>query len=517
MRFRYLLPATILVAGSAFAQTGASNAIGVWNSSTFGFIGWYIGTGFAAGATGNSMWSVLPAEVTTHFGNTTGYGAATSRSLSWRGYECSVTHFNSLEPSHDGPTVELRTTVPNGASPQRWLPDFTAGGLYATVAGVPALIPGGTPAGTHYRISATLAGAASVPAGSATGQGIAWVWKDFQTQYGDGGGLHVTSTVSEPTGPGVAGISYSGGTAGAQNFILPNFAFGGGPASGEYCVTHLFEDAMIQPVKNANIITSGGTILGGGSPPAPFTVSYNNGRGAIHAVAGDSLTYNGNSRLGSPVQGSLGTTYFVPFVLFSGDLGVGDPVNGSSPYSTPNAGEVWNSGAIFVYGSPLRSWIDDFCVLSGACPAGTGAIINPANSSWAFWQGIDSQAIPFALNFNVLLNGLGYADVSQGPNHAGPTSVAFDSAAAPLGLLARNPVNGAAGFLGAGGAAITTVSEFSTMLNPQAGYSPSLVGKAFGTYPGGLPGTYFAIQCWMMDLNTNTVTDMSNMAIIRQM
>jgi len=503
MRFRYLLPATLLVAGSAFAQTGATNAIGVWNSSTFGFIGWFIGTGFTAGATGNSMWQILPAEVTTHFGNTAGYGGATFRALSWRGYECSVTQFNA--PGNvDGPKVEIRRTVVNPASTQRWLPDFTAPGLYATLPSVPNVIPFGTVAGTHVRISALLAGAVPVQAGSPGGGGLAFVIQDFQTQYGDGIGLHPIATTNEPTAGSPASISYSGGsTSGGQNFILPNV-----PQSGEYCVTHLFEDAMIQPVKNAQLVTSGGTILGGGSPPAPFTVTYDNGRGAIHAVAGDSLTYSGNSRLGNPVQGFLGTTYFAPFVLFSGDLGPGDPV--ASFYGT---GETWNTGAIFTYGSPVRSWIDDFCVLSGACPVGTGAVINPANSSWGIWEGID--LIAGALNFNVLLNGLGYADISSGPSHAGPASVAFDSAAAPLGLLARNAVNAGAGFLGAGGVPLTQVAEFSSMLNPQAGYTPAVVSKAFGTYPGGFPGSYFAVQCWMISVSTNTIDAMSNVAVIR--
>jgi hypothetical protein len=275
----------------------------------------------------------------------------------------------------------------------------------------------------------------------------------------------------------------------------------------EFVVTHLFENAVIQPIKNATIVTAGGTILGGGGPPAAFTVQYNPGRGAIHAAAGDTIAYNGNSRLGNPVQGVLSLMYFTPFVLYSGDLGPGDPV--ASFYGT---GETWNSGPAFIYGSPLRSWIDDFCIISGACPVGTGAIVNPANSSWALWEGIDLVA--GALNFNVLVNGLAFADVSSGPSFAGPTTVAFDSAAAPLGLMARNPAGNLL-IQGAGGVPITTTSEFATLLNPQAGYTPAVVGKAFGTYPGGLGGNYFAIQCWMMDLGLNQVVAMTNAAVVR--
>lgn len=497
MRFRYLLPATLLVAGSAFAQTGATNAIGVWNSSTFGFIAWFITV--PAGDTNASMWQCLPAEVTTYFGNTTGYGAPTSRTLSWRGYEVGITQFNAPGAS-DLPPIEIRSTLINPGNTERWIPDYSASGLFASFPAVNGIIPFGTPNGSHIRVSAKLAGAVSVPAGSPTGAGLAFVVRQFGAQYGGGTGLHMIST-STDTVPGLGASSYSGFTTPTGGSLVL-------PGQSELTVTHYFENAMIQPIKNPALITGTGQILGGGGPPAPFTVSYNPGRGAIYASAGDVISYNGNSRLGNPLQGSLGNTWFVPFVLFSGDLGPGDPTGG--PYGT---GEVWNTGAVFVYGSPVRNWIDDLCAISGACPPGTGAIINPANSSWALWEGLDLTS--GFLNFSVLVNGLALADVSSGPAWAGPSTVAFDSVAAPLGLIARNPVNAAVGFLGAGGVPITTVSEFPTMLTPQAGYTPSVLGLSFGTYPGGLGGNYFAVQCWMLSFVTNTIVDMSNLAVVR--
>jgi hypothetical protein len=503
MRFRYLLPATLLVAGSALGQSGATNAIGVWNSSLFGFIGWYIGLGFPAGSLGNSLWQTLPAELTTHFVPTTGYGTATSRALVWRGYECNLATFSTTNPPLDGPRVQIRSTVINPAQTQRWLPDFTPGGLFVDMPSIPGIVAGGG-VGQTYRISAVLGAPAIVPAGSTTGGGLAWVYQDFQTQLGDSptAGFFMVSSSTESTSGGASSLSYSGfSSSGGLNGLLPL-------STGEFVVTHLMENAVIGPIKNATIVTAGGQILGGGGPPAPFTVQYDGGRGAIHAATGDTLAYNGNSRLGNPVQGVLGLTYFTPFVLFSGDLGPGDPV--ASFYGT---GEVWNTGPLFVYGSPLRSWIDDFCVISGACPVGTGAIVNPANSSWALWEGID--LIAGALNFNVLVNGLAFADVSAGPSYAGPTTVAFDSAAAPLGLMARNATTGTVGYQGVGGVPITTTAEHATILNPQAGYTPAVVGKAFGTYPGGLTGNYFATQCWMMDLSANQVVAMTNAAVIR--
>jgi hypothetical protein len=502
MRFRYMLPATLLVAGSAFAQAGATNALGIWDSEAFGFFGWFIGTGYPAGTAGNSMWQTLPPEITTHFNAYPG----NSRTMAFRGYEMNVTHFNAAVPAYNGPRIQIRDTVPNGASPQRWLPGPL---LFANFPSVVGLIPGGTPAGTTYRVGANVVGpAVNVTAGGPAGVGIAVVWQDFMMTLGDGNDLHIVSTSLEPGAGGAAAISYSGGSVPTQNFILPN-GFAGAGTSGEWVITILLENAAIQPVKNTTLISAGGSILGGGAPPAPFAARFNDGRGAIHPVAGDAVSYNGNSRLGNPVQGSLGTTYFAPFVLFSGDQGAGDPV--VSFYGT---GETWNTGPLLVYGSPLRSWIDDFCLVSGACPVGTGALVNPANSSWGIWEGIDLAA--GALNFNVLLNGLGYADISQGPSHAGPATVAFDSTVAPLGLLARNPVTTTGNlFFGPGAVPINGVHEHRSILNPQAGYTPAVVGKAFGTYPGGLGGQTFSIQCWMLNINTNTVDAMTNVAVIR--
>jgi hypothetical protein len=507
MRFRYMLPATLLVAGSAFAQAGATNALGIWDSEAFGFFGWFIGTGYPAGTAGNSMWQTLPPEITTHFNAYPG----NSRTMAFRGYEMNVTHFNAAVPAYNGPRIQIRDTVPNGASPQRWLPGPL---LFANFPSVVGLIPGGTPAGTTYRVGANVVGpAVNVTAGGPAGVGIAVVWQDFMMTLGDGNDLHIVSTSLEPGAGGAAAISYSGGSVPTQNFILPN-GFAGAGTSGEWVITILLENAAIQPVKNTTLISAGGSILGGGAPPAPFAARFNDGRGAIHPVAGDAVSYNGNSRLGNPVQGSLGTTYFAPFVLYSGDLAFGPAGGGPDPLS-----EAWNSGLASADNTGVQTWVNDFCGFTAACPTNTGQVLNPANSSWAMWEGLHFAVGQF--NINVLLNGLAYADISSGPQWAGPATVCYDAAAAPLGLLGRNLAT-TNGYLGAGGAPINGVHEHRTLLNPQAGYTPVAGGATlpggqfgFGVYGGGLAGQFFQVQCWMISIATNTIDDMTNVGVMR--
>lgn len=508
MRFRYMLPAVLVTAGSALAQVGVAvpNAVGVWDSSNFPVWAWYIGTGFPAGTTGANFFQALPPELTTYFGSQNAGGL---RLLRWRGYEMQVsTSFFAVQPAYSIPKVEIRDGAVNPTNTQRWVPGSN---VYATLNSIPNAIAGSPPAGFTIMIGADLGSgnAALVPAGNSGGGALVMVHQDWASQYGDGFDLFTVGTGTEPIAGGIKSVSYSGGQInnGTQTFILPNT----GGTSSENCWTWLFENAMIQPVKQSQFITSAGTILGGGGPPATYTFRMNDGRGSVYPDAGDAISYNANSKLGNPISGQLGNTWFVPFVLYSGDLGGG----GVDP-----APESWNTGAFTAYATPMQKWIDDFCAIGGACPSpGTGAVVNPNNSTWGMWLGLD---LPLYLNFNVLFNGLAFADSTQ-ILYAGPSTTAYDSVAAATGLISRNPINaGASGYYDTTGAPITKVGEHRSLIYPQAGYSPVAPAAGapgflgFGAHPGAaVAGQSFGIQCWMLDYTIQRVVDTSNVAVIR--
>ena len=163
--------------------------------------------------------------------------------------------------------------------------------------------------------------AALVPAGSPTGGALTMVWKDWQSQYGDGFDLFTTSSATEPNaGTPAQTISYSGIVTPTGPLVLPNPGF-----SGEYSWTWLFENSLIQPIRNSKLISATGLILGGAVNPTAFAFQMDDGRGGINPGTGDAISYNGNSKEGTPLPAQLGTTWFAPFVLLNGYLTGGDP------------------------------------------------------------------------------------------------------------------------------------------------------------------------------------------------
>jgi len=508
MRFRYLLPAVLLTAGSAMAQAGAAtpNAIGVWNSNAFGFVAWYVGLPFAPGTPGTNMWQALPPEVTTYFRS----GPAGARELDFRGVELTVSYgFFQTHATYDGPRVQIQKAKPNPAQLKRWIPD-NAGLPYVDVASTPGLINGTLGAGNILRIYLNMAAVAIPTAPAGVGNAIMFVWQDFDMTYGDGNDLFFVGSSTEPAAGGDQAISYSGGsTPAGQNFILPN-GFFGPTSSSEYCVTWCFEQSMIQPVKNGKLVSSTGFIIGGASPPAPFTVDHIDGRGAIHPNPGEWISYSGNSTYGNPQpNGGLTNTWFAPFTLFSGDVPVASPFD-----PTP---ETWDTGGNnYIYKQSVQDWIDDFCAITAACGAGTGALINPSNSNYGLWLGID---LPAFINVTVLLNGIAFADISS-IQWAGPVSMMYDNNVNASGLLGRNLAS-IAGYFDGSATPLIGIREHRTLLaGPQSGYTPVTVFNmpnqlGFGINPGGLGGHTFSVQCWMLDLNITQVVDVTNVATAR--
>lgn len=509
MRFRYLLSALALTAGSAFSQQGVQvpNAIGVWNSNGFINNGWYYGTLYPAGTLGFDAFQSIPPELTTYYRSQFAGG---TRQLSFRGFEMQIFYgFFGVQTAYNSPHIQIRDAVQNTlvTTTVRWLPGPN---LYADFASIPNLIPGNLPPVPRVVFGADLGvgNAALVPAGSPTGGALTMVWKDWQSQYGDGFDLFTTSSATEPNaGTPAQTISYSGIQTPTGPLVLPNPGF-----SGEYSWTWLFENSLIQPVRNSKLISAAGLILGGAVNPTAFAFQMDDGRGGINPGTGDAISYNGNSKEGTPLPGPvLGTTWFAPFVLLNGYLTGGDP-----------PAEPWLTGAFEANNTPVRKWTDDFCAISFACPSpGTGAVLNPANSTYGMWMGLN---LPTFIDITVLLNNLQFADISSGPLWAGPSTLGYNSTINPTGLLGRNLIS----FVGsntwtATGSPIVTTFEHRGLINPQAGYSPivPVVGGptgtlGFGAHPGpSFAGGYVGIQCWMLSTITNTVVDVTNVGVAR--
>jgi hypothetical protein len=367
---------------------------------------------------------------------------------------------------------------------------------------VPAAIVGGTIAVAAYRICSDLGAGngAVVPAGDGLGGTLVAVWAN----YGAAGAndLDILATTGEPFSG--QSISYSGGSlANGQNFVLPANS---GSSSGEYCITWLFEQSMIQPVRNVQFIPAGGQILGGGAPPTPGTLSMDDGRGAFHAVAGDAISYSCNMR----VPPRAGSVWVVPFLLFSGDI--------NNPGVTDPLPEAWSGGPVWVHAERLQKWLDDHCAVSAMCPPGTGAYLNPSNSWLALWLGLD---LPGFMNLNVLSASLAFAEVSSGPQWAGPATLAYDSIADPTGLLGRNLAN-TASYVSQQGFSLAGVREHRTLLcGTQSGYTPivhasgSATWLGLGVYGGGLAGKSLSIQCWALDPTANVILDTTHLAVVR--
>ncbi|MBI3818225.1 MAG: hypothetical protein HY286_06000 [Planctomycetes bacterium] len=514
--------AAIISSGLAIAQSGAPtpNAIGIWNSSTYGFTAWFIGTGYPSGPPfpNDMMWQALPPELTTYFRN----NSTCVRELDFRGVEVSVAHFGfGATTPLNSPNFQVRNSipynVPSAAGVVRWTPGNT---IYANLASIPGAINTALiPIGAIIRISMILSTPAVVPvATGGAGEAVMGVWNNFTaTTPGVLQSLSVVSTQSEPTtgassaSPITPAVSLSGGTAyTGQVFLLPTGnIFGFGVISGEYCWTWFFEQSMVQMVVNSEVTSSSGQILGGGAPPISFAFRQNDGRESLYQRAGDTVSYSGNSTYGNP--GPIGTVWFAPFVQFSGDVG--------APGATDPPPEIWADGPMYIYCSPLQGYIDDLCLLTSGCIPGTGAALNPANSRHGLWLGVDLGNNLF--NPLLLVNGLVFADVSSGFQWAGPASKTYNSVSNPAGLFARNLTN-LSGYYDANGTAIVGLMEQRTLLvGPQSGYTPfalapgSLQFYGFGTYMGGLAGTTFSMQAWMLDTVSGQIVDVTNVATAR--
>lgn len=503
MRIRFsALPATLLIAGTAFAQAGIAtpNAIQLWRSDNLALIG----VGLANSQNSDAaVWHGAPGDVITYFTNA---GSGMLRQLDFRGFELGLASFSTNNLNTDQyELVRFQEAVaPNQG---RLVPDATT--TYATFLSQNiGVIGNGVAFHLGFDLGAGSAVAVPIPdpavAGSKVGDGIGLYTRNYQTQFGYPGSLfHL----------------YSNGVESAPNISLSGAKFPGSPAlfwndqlvlgatpfnKHELQVTYLFEQSVLSPIKNAFIASNasvvGGpaTIVGGGPNPITFAIYGDNGRGALTPTAGDAVSYVGASSYLKSLPGSA--VWFVPFTQFEGDL-----ATGVNPAPEDWVGQNGNVQRRYVHKLGVVKHINDVIAAFGGSPP-TGALLSPSNPTWAIWLGVD---LPSFFNIAELVNSFNAAgplNPNALPN--GPESLRYDANDA-LHVTAQLGIN----LVNYGG-----IAEHGTLTFPQTGFSPisptfsnpNLVG--FGTVPVNplLVGLTFAHQHWMLDTNSQTTVTIYN-------
>lgn len=490
-----------LLAFPVSAQCSTANAVGIWRSDNFNFTNFTITPGYPAGTAGNRVWQVLPPELCIFFKCGSG-----NRELDFRGVELNVTYKVVKAGGFDAPKLLITDqliSVPG--TPTRYGPAPAASGF--SFPSVPAAVNGSSP-NLIYRLVYNITGSPFVVKPGT--KGVAFVWEDYESQYGSGNSLQIVATTTEPVGTGTdADHSYSGYTPKSTGILttLANFNIGGQPKSGEFCITWYFDQSMIQPIRNSFTVT--GAIpasKGGGAYPAGIIhITSDDGRGALFPQAGDIVSYSGNSNV-PPVMGS--PRWFVPFVLYSGSV---------AGFPFEPAPETWASGDSYIYKQTVQDWFSDASTLFTGSPLSpTGG---PTNCNFGIWLGVD---LPLLFNATVLVESLNFADVTS-VRWAGPTLCVYDQIKNPAGVLDRNLVN-MAGSPYAPPLSVglreqrSLLSPFSAQvgyspIEPAAGGPPNSVG--FATVPASLYPNTFSIQCWILSLGGGASIQTTNAVILR--
>ncbi|MBI3819799.1 MAG: hypothetical protein HY286_13975 [Planctomycetes bacterium] len=506
----------LLFAGGAIAQCSktTANAVGIWRSDSFKFEPYSIpvpggSLPYAAGTARYSVWQVLPAELCTYFRCGNG-----NRELDFRAVEFNVSYTSAALQNYDSPKITITDILmPVPATPTRCCPVPNAPGL--TFWPTPNFITGGSP-GCHYRVYLKKGGPPYVVSPGTAG--LAFVWEDYEIQYGQGNSLQIDRTTMEPAATLTdADNSFSGYTiptivGGSLVYApttMPNFGTVATPLSGEFCVTWYFDQSMIQPIKNAHNVT--GAMPGGGVAPASIvSISGDDGRGALFPFKNDIISYMGNTHAGFTAAGSGGfsnTTFLIPLVFYSGFT--------IPPIFDPNP-ENWKTGPAFIYSKTVTSWLSDLGVNNAAS-------YDPNKCYLGLWLGVDLAA-PL-IDASLVNFSLTFTDISA----ATPTYCMYGSITNPGGPAARNLVNTAgspycAPFNGLGKREhrtfFTNQSGMTPLSNPTIGTPPFALppGEAFvglGQDPASLPGQTFGIQCLVLDANTFKFIDTTNVALMR--
>lgn len=480
MRFPLWAAALLLLTSPAFAQN--PNAVGLWKTQSPTLSGLYIPS-VTPGTSGNYVFQCLPPDLITYFRPQSAGG---KRELDFRGVE-----FKLLTPAnptgsvknHLIPGWEIRRAVQANAPNEGNLipyvnPQDATDGLYVYQPAPGSVNVPANSGGLVWAVKLFLPSAVAVPAGSSAGDGLAFRMLDYMKQYGSTAtapnSIMLVMTTNETANANVS--SYSGQQLQGQTSVL---FFNG---TWEFAITYYFNQSMIQPVKNATLLPTGGTL------PASiqYPVSMNDGHGAYTTSPGDVISYSGNSNKSLFPTLASSNVWLVPMYMFEGDT-----VPGFDP-----APENWvgNNGVpqlAYIYPIPLQKWLNDLGAIAGYIGPPLGSLLNPNNSTLGLWAGLD---LPNFVNFGIAVNSLNFADVSA-PAAAGPETQMYDLATNPTGIMVRN-FGVFAGFQG----------EWRSHQTPQRGYTPlTPVGSNIGLGPHpGLPqlvGMALLLQCWVYDVS----------------
>lgn len=483
------LPASLLLAGSALAQAPTPNAIGLWHSSELINSGIGFNT-VPAGTVGLSVWQVLPPDVLTYFRP---QGAGALRELDFRGLEFKMFRTGTPIGLSEIPQIDITRAVQAAAPNEgRYVPDA------AVLASFPAA-PWTFPTGVVVQLQYVNVAPVAVPAGTSAGQGLAARYVDYCKTGGAGQKVILAYTFAESNGPALNGLN-----GGAGDIFMDAAGF---PAS-ETTTSFLFDQSMVQPIKNSTLSSGGSPLLGGGSVPAGvFNFVSDDGRGGLKPSGGQTLSYLVNSNKGA--NPAFGSVWVLPFVMLEGDTQFG--TNPAPENWVGNGASVENA---YIHSMSWRKWVQDLLFAGlGVPPAGGMAIataLNPNDSTLGLWLGID---LPAFQNLVLLVNSFLFASTANGPAWAGPETTMFDSLLAPTAPIGRNLVN-----LG------TKIAENKHWNVPQTGWTaamgffPPLMG--FGVNPGGasVAGVGFYVTAWVFDVSSPTnptgveMIDMTNVA-----
>ncbi|MBI3820466.1 MAG: hypothetical protein HY286_17385 [Planctomycetes bacterium] len=481
-----ILPFFLILTSAALAQTNTltPNAIGLWRSDSTEFVA--LDLGVAPGQLGFSVWQTLPPDALSYF-NQIG-----QRNLTFRGFEVAL--YSASNILQLTPTLQLvKAKQAPAPSEGRLLPDPSM--VYASFSSTPL---GVFPAGAQLHVALVLGQGqgVTVPAGDSIGSGLCAYVRDYQSINGSNGLLAMYSPGNESGPPySLSGVTLNNGQSFWNDQLhISNSTPAVVRANGkqfdrhELEVTYLFDEPMVQPLRNATVVTLSGWTM----------ITADDGRGAFRPGTGDVLSYSINSHF-SEANPSI-TYECYPMVMYEDDV---------AGTLTDPAPENWvgNFGGMeksYIFDNSYCDWWTNAPPHTGTCPDVTGL-------HTAIWLGKCSSCSPVLTNSTILAN----STIFETFPYSGSELLCIDTGAPwplNLGTFGRNLIVDSNG----------DVVEQRTQIVQQRGFCPLNVpiitsgGQSYyGLFEvGGLnsPTTKrgFYLQMYLKDLSSGNIAGVSN-------